>query len=368
MNFENHTKFPAGWTLGFEPDGRELLVVVVKATFDIPKKGGLPQLADEQVPLVEADEFTGEPGHSATLYETDYAHRKPYCDVLLNGSAYASKGLPVERVTVSIQVGNMKKAFNVIGDRRWDRIMMQDTPSLSLPFLRKTVSYDYAYGGVDIHPDHETKVMTYGPNPVGMGYYPYSSGKHLQGKPLPNTEEIGKPIKASKSGSFSPMAFGPVGRNFSQRIKFAGTYDQKWLDHRAPFWPDDFDYQYFQAAPVEQCIPYPQGGEPVIIENLTPEGITAFTLPKWEVPVLVVPYQGKAEQRMPVIDTVFFEPDQGRFTMAGRIGRPLKRDCFELKEILVGESITAWQRKQRSNDKPYYKGISEFIKAQQAKR
>lgn len=368
MNFENHTPYPAGWALGFEPDGRELLVIAIKATFDLPKKGQTPQEAQEHAPLVEADEFTGEPGYSATLYESDYAHRKPYCDVLLQGSAYAPENRPAEKVMVSLQVGRMHKAFNVIGDRRWDRILMHATPSLPLPFSKKAVSYDCAYGGVDIHPNDKTKVKTYGHNPIGVGYYPYSSGKHLQGKPLPNTEEIGKPIKASKSGAFSPMAFGPVGRNFSRRIKFAGTYDQKWLDHRAPFWPHDFDYQYFQAAPVEQWIPYPQGGEPVIIKNLTPEGIVSFALPKWEVPVLFVPYQGKADQMMPVIDTVFFEPDQNRFTMTGRIARPLKRDCFELKEVLVGGSIKVWRRKQKSDGKPYYKGISEFIKAQQAKR
>ena len=84
MDFVNETKVEAGWTLGFEPDGRELLVVAIKATFKIPKFGDEPELAENQVPLTAADEFTGEPGYSATLYETDYAHRKPFCDVLLN--------------------------------------------------------------------------------------------------------------------------------------------------------------------------------------------------------------------------------------------------------------------------------------------
>jgi len=67
MNFVNETKFEADWTLGFEPDGRELLVVAIKATFQIPKNGDEPELAEEQVPLTEADEFTGEPGFSATF-------------------------------------------------------------------------------------------------------------------------------------------------------------------------------------------------------------------------------------------------------------------------------------------------------------
>src|SRR6188474_3127882 len=90
----------AGWCLGFQPDGRELLVVAVKATFALPADGGEPTLAKEQIPLTKGDEFTGEPGVSATRYESDYAHRKPFCDVLVNGSAYAPHGEPVKRVTV----------------------------------------------------------------------------------------------------------------------------------------------------------------------------------------------------------------------------------------------------------------------------
>ena len=150
MDFVNKTKFEAGWTMGFEPDGRELLVVAVKATFTIPENGEVPVLADEQVPLTEADEFTGEPGYSAILYETDYAHRKPYCDVLLNGSAYAPDGKATDKVKVSMQVGKMQKSFNVVGDRVWDRFLLHTSPTLPLEFVSKVISYDVAYGGVDI--------------------------------------------------------------------------------------------------------------------------------------------------------------------------------------------------------------------------
>lgn len=361
MNFENHTSYAAGWTLGFEPDGRELLVVVVKATFDFPKNGGLPLPADDQVPLVEADEFTGEPGYSAVLFESDYAHRKPACDVLLNGSAYAPDGRPVEKLTVSMRVGDMAKAFNVIGDRVWDHIMMRDTPTLPLKFIKKSITYDNAFGGSDTDPGDTDKVKTYVLNPVGRGYYPLSTGKYLQGKPLPNTQETGKPIKDARSGTFRPMAFGAMGRNFKQRLKYAGTYDQNWLDTQAPFWPVDFDYQYFQAAPIDQRIPYPKGGEPVILKNLTPGGITSLALPKLEIPVLLAPYRETVRQMIPEIDTILLEPDLGRFCLTGRIALPLKRNCFELKDVIVGETIKNRQRRQRAGSKPYFKGLAQFV-------
>ncbi len=48
------------------------------------------------------------------------------------------------------------------------------------------------------------------------------------------------------------MAFGPIGRSWQQRIKWAGTYDDQWMRHQYPFLPNDFDEHYFQAAPEDQ--------------------------------------------------------------------------------------------------------------------
>ncbi len=73
MQITNGTNMLTGYTMGMKPDGRECIVLVIKATFDIPAHGQPLRLAKEQAPLVMADEFTGEPGYSATLYEVDYA-------------------------------------------------------------------------------------------------------------------------------------------------------------------------------------------------------------------------------------------------------------------------------------------------------
>lgn len=50
MELLNATKMRAGYTMGMRPDGRELLVVVVKGTFLIPEDPDQePQLAPEQM-------------------------------------------------------------------------------------------------------------------------------------------------------------------------------------------------------------------------------------------------------------------------------------------------------------------------------
>ena len=42
MELVNETALETGWTLGFEKDGRELLLIVAKGTFDFPVDGGVP--------------------------------------------------------------------------------------------------------------------------------------------------------------------------------------------------------------------------------------------------------------------------------------------------------------------------------------
>ena len=171
--------------------------------------------------------FTGEPGFSAPLYETDYAPRKPRCDVLLNGSAYAPGGRPAERVTVSLRVGPMRKSFDVVGNRLWQAGHVVTGASQPEPFTVMPISYDNAFGGVDRprRPGQVRGIRRTTPGPATTIPRP----EVLDGKPLPNTEETGSRSRKPK-GKYRPMAFGPVGRAWQPRPKWAGTYDQKWLD------------------------------------------------------------------------------------------------------------------------------------------
>lgn len=363
MDFVNETKVQAGWTMGFDRDGRELLIVAVKATFVIPRDSEEPRLAEKQVPLTAADKFTADPGLSAPLYESDYAHRKPRCDVLLNGSAYAPRGKPSERVAVSLSVGPMSKSFDVVGERVWQEGLLGAAPSAPQPFQTMSVSYDNAFGGVD-DSDPE-RPRTFLPNPVGVGYHPRL--RKVEGKPAPNTEATGAPVK-DPSREYQPMSFGPVGRNWQPRVKYAGTYDQKWLDRQAPFWPKDFDYLYFQSAPADQQIDHPAGGEQVVLRNLTPRGVTRFQLPSVNMPVLFLPHQGKDQQLDAVIDTLVIEPDMGRFMLTWRVALPMRKSCFDIRQTIAGELPHAWHRARQTRGKHRYANLQEMIAGQRPSR
>jgi len=271
MKLLNGTGMAAGFTLGLDKTGAEHVIVAVKGTFTLPRSNEPPVLAEEQVPLVDADTFSGDPGRSATLAECDYALEKPHCDVLLNGAAHAPDGRVVEHIAVGLQVGGWRKAFTVWGNRVWRGAVIGYTPSEPVPFTSLPISYDNAFGGTDERMRNPTQVRSYLPNPVGRGWHHHIYPELVNGAPVCNTEEINQPVR-DPGGKYHPMAFGAIGRGWPSRIRYAGTYDQHWQDNVFPFLPADFDTRYYQCAPPDQQIAYPRGGEKVLLINLTPDG------------------------------------------------------------------------------------------------
>ena len=51
MRLTNVTGLPVSWTMGFQRDGREMLIVMAKATYSIPPTGQAAQLATEHVEI-----------------------------------------------------------------------------------------------------------------------------------------------------------------------------------------------------------------------------------------------------------------------------------------------------------------------------
>jgi hypothetical protein len=359
----NATKLLAAYTLGLDSDGRESVVVAIKGTFTLPVDGSPPKLAEQLAPLVMADEFTGEPGFSATIYECDYAPRKPYCDVLLNGSAYAPHGQPRDRVTVELSFAGRAKRFDVWGDRVWEKSLLTISPSEPKRFVSLPISYDKAYGGSDTDPHNPENSKAYQANPIGTGYYPLTNGDALHGKPLPNTSECGRPID-QPVGNYRPMSFGPIGRNVPPRLGYAGTYDQDWQDNVFPFLPADFDPRYFQCAPPDQQFPHPVGGEEIVLTNLTPQGHTAFRLPRIDLPVEFTDANYERHQQQAALDTIVIEPDLGRFTLTWRAAHPLKRNIIEMRQCVVGRMPRGWYR-ARDLGKTYYPSLVALTASRQ---
>lgn len=351
----------AGYTMGMDPAGREYLVVAVKGTFHLPLDGALPELSEAQVPLVESDVYTGEPGVSAPLYEVDYALRKAHCDVILNGSAHAPDGNPATKVTVGLKIGRVEKSFKVVGDRIWESPSFSIGRSLPQAFLKMPITYDRAYGGCDnFHPD-PSKHCAFMQNPVGKGFHEHLESRFVHGTPLPNTEEIKKTVTMPR-GDYRPMSFGIVGRGWEPRLRYAGTYDQHWIDEVFPFLPADFSDLYYQCAPQDQQIDYLRGGEEVFLVNLTSVGKTRFQIPRIEVPVVFFLKKGEPHRTEAVADTLVLEPDQARFTITWRASLPLRKNIFEVEQVLAGKKSRAWWR-ARELGKTYHASLADLAKS-----
>ncbi len=157
------------------------------------------------------------------------------------------------------------------------------------------------------------------------------------------------------------MSFGPLGRGWQPRLAYAGTYDQRWQDEVFPFLPADFDDRYYQAAPEDQQIDFPKGGDELVLVNLTPEGRARLRLPILAVPVTFLPRDGGPAPADPVLDTIVIEPDRRRLTLSWRASRPLRRNIFELGEVLVGLRSRAWWR-ARELGKTYYPGLGPLVR------
>jgi hypothetical protein len=181
----------------------------------------------------------------------------------------------------------------------------------------------------------------YSANPVGRGFIANLNDPSFDGKPLPNTEEIDRPVERG-DGAYRPMSFGPIGRNWAPRADYAGTYDQQWQDDVFPFLPTDFDERYYQSAPPDQQLALPIGSAEVVLSNLTPDGVRRFTLPDFEAPVHVFPKRGEREDLKAALDTIVIEPDHERLTMTWRVARPLRKSMHEIAQVLVGRKGRDW--------------------------
>lgn len=321
--------------------GREHTVVIIKATYRIPANGKAPRPMLPPQPLTTEDSFAGEPGLSAPLYEVDFIRHKEKCDVLFNAQAHSPEGNSVTELHVTAKVAKMQKTLRVVGHRQWER-KSPNVVSKPEPFSVMPLTYDNAFGGVqyyrsgkDVLPDIFEK------NPIGKGYLT-KKGEDVS-QTLPNLEIINKPL-ALPIDNYEPIALSAVARNWIPRRLYAGTYDQRWKDECFPLLPDDFDERYFQCAPEDQQIDYPVGGEEIVLRNMMAgRAEVNFKLPRLDnIPVKVLTSDYQVISLPVVVDTLYFEPDETRFSIVWRASLPVTRRGQGIQTVAVGHVCSSW--------------------------
>jgi uncharacterized protein YjbI with pentapeptide repeats len=236
------------------------LTLIVKGTFDL-KSGQTATQAEEQL-YPTGDEFY--PGddemEGSPRYETDFACFKPRADLLLVGKCYGPGGNPVPACRVNFQVASWSKSLAIFGDRYWKGTLGINSGSDPDPFTEMALRYENSFGG----PEYEK-------NPVGKGFRKETTETGEEVWPLPNIEDSQNMIDSPRSRP-EPAGFGPLGRMWQHRFSRMGTYGDRWLEERWPWFPEDFDWGHFNTAPEDMQVDgYLRGDEALHFENLRPD-------------------------------------------------------------------------------------------------
>ncbi|MBL9106704.1 MAG: DUF2169 domain-containing protein [Myxococcales bacterium] len=355
----------AGLALLADTDARDHCLVVVKGTFIADEGGGL-HLADEQQPLVTADDHYGAPETSPVRHECDFVLTKPRTDVLVVGKAVAPGGDQVQRLTVRLELPGRTKEVTVVGDRRWVRMLGAMVPSEPRPFTEIPLTFDRAFGGSD-DTQGPDKVAVEPRNLAGVGFHPHRPPAAIEGLPVPNLEHPLQLITSSRDHP-PPVGFGVVGRAWLPRRNHAGTYDQVWLDRHAPFLPPDFDPQYHQCAPEDQQIPHLRGDEVLRCVHMAARPVVQYVVPRLRVPVRFRGVDGEI-LREARLDTVILEPDRMRAQLVWRCSVPVGKKPSDLREIRVGEHPDDRPEIVGNRDgKPIFRGLDAAVRTLRKRR
>jgi hypothetical protein len=329
-----HNNTPLAVDRGFVRDrqGGEVWIAIIRGTFDVRQDGELHVAAD-QVPPIRAAEWSGEPGLSSLLYDTDFVLASRGTDVLVHGHACAPGGRPVPSVEVGLRVGPLSKRLRVNGVRAWmtSYVSSAVVPGPPRPFTKLPITYENAFGGTDTSgPKNAPQCCAH--NPVGTGFT--HQPKRLIGLAAPHVERLDAAIKAGPHEQPS-AGLGPVAPAWLPRASWAGTYDAAWAAERAPLLPVDFDERFYRSAPPDQQLPSHLPAKQLIeLYNLTPEGYWRVRIPTLAFHMRTIFTDGEARTDA-VLHTVLLEPERRRAQVVWHLSLPCQGREHKLTSAII---------------------------------
>jgi hypothetical protein len=128
---------------------------------------------------------------------------------------------------------------------------------------------------------------------------------------------------------------GPLRRDEKTRIRFAGTYDDDWIENRMPLLPNNFDPRYNQVSPSDQVVPgYLRGDEYVKLINLFGGGVVEFILPGRAL-VVSANVMNHYFTKVAVLDTVIIWSDKPRIILVWRHAIVCRQKIEEIRNVFI---------------------------------
>jgi hypothetical protein len=203
--------------------------VIGKATFAFAVDAAAVRTAPQ--PIFREDvSFDDHPARS-TRFGSDLVPHLPRPEVHFTGHAHAAGGRPVELMLVRL------------GLFAGNDVVLDKTLRVRKPggFTKVPLTYEQAFGGIGVRENVFGRDAAAGPTVID---------------PIDETH---------------PASYAPIGRAWSARRALLGTTQRKAIDGSPMALPDDFTFDYFQAAPPDQRIAALRGDEWLVLDGVHPE-------------------------------------------------------------------------------------------------
>ncbi|HHJ17838.1 MAG TPA: DUF2169 domain-containing protein [Gammaproteobacteria bacterium] len=233
---------------------------IVKGCFQLNNNGTVQPVEEQIFPTGDEYYPDDDEQQGSIRYPSDFSYFKARADMGVVGHCYAPSGTVVTSSAVRVAINDRARELHVFGDRFWERKMGVLGVTEPAPFEKMELRYENSFGG-----------QGFEANPAGKGVAKVALENGATVWPLPNIENpqqrIGTPDHRPE-----PAGFGPLNATWQYRRQKLGTYDKKWLENKWPWFPDDFDSGYFNAAPpAQQLDTYLNGDESLQFVNMHPE-------------------------------------------------------------------------------------------------
>lgn len=327
MKRKNLTPFLVGAKVTSRRPPQPEMTLFVKAKFALRPGAPLALPEGHQVlaqGTLRGDVFRDDDPDQAgeCLYPSDLADFKPRADVLLRGTCYPPGKQRVTECPVRFGVGSWSKILRVIGPRVWMDGALGPAMSDPVPFDRMPIDDQHSFGG----PDHPL-------NPVGKGFGT---------RELPNVEAADEFLR-TRSDRPTPAGFGPLSPHRPERrAKVGKNYGKSYREKRAPYYADDFDWSYFNAAPHDQQIPYLRGDEELLFQNLHPDAeVFRSRLPALRIRAFAQLTGGRFQEVQMHLDTLLADLDEGALHLVWRGIAEAREDDLSDQTMLVASEPLA---------------------------
>lgn len=325
MRILNLTSFPAGAVVTARHPPQAEMSFAVRARLEVVPDGVAAPLASDIPELAQgfmtADVHRDDDFAAELVYPSDFADYKPKADLVCVATCHTPDARPMTECPVKFSVGTFSKLLRVVGPRVWVSDASGSTSTPPVAFTTMSLDWTKSFGGVG-WPD----------NPVGAGFE----------QALPNVESADEPIR-SRSDRPRPAGFGPMSPSWATRAAKRGQDFGPSYKARRPYYPVDFDWSFFNAAPSDQQVPYLRGDEELTFQNLHPtRAVLKTKLPGLRIRVFAIDVRDRFREIPMHLDTLVAEVEKNRISLVWRgLDAVLENDLTDVRTALVASEPLA---------------------------